>query len=131
MNVIKKGFGNRLNILRKSQNLTQEKLAEKIGINLRQLARIEAGESFVTADTLFNICKVLGISPNMLFEFEIQELEKKEENMLLKTLEKNISSISNETKKIEFLNLAYNSLFDKNALNELKTTIKGIELTLS
>lgn len=131
MNVIKKGFGNRLKILRKSQNLTQEKLAEKIGINLRQLARIEAGESFVTADTLFNICKVLGISPNMLFEFEIQELEKKEENMLLKTLEKNISSISNETKKIEFLNLAYNSLFDKNALNELKTTIKGIELTLS
>ena len=131
MIVIKKGFGNRLKILRKSQNLTQEKLAEKIGINLRQLARIEAGESFVTADTLFNICKVLGISPNVLFEFEIQELEKKEENMLLKTLEKNISSISNETKKIEFLNLAYNSLFDKNALNELKTTIKGIELTLS
>ena len=131
MNVIKKGFGNRLKILRKSQNLTQEKLAEKIGINLRQLARIEAGERFVTADTLFNICKVLGISPNVLFEFEIQELEKKEENMLLKTLEKNIYSISNETKKIEFLNLAYNSLFDKNALNELKTTIKGIELTLS
>ena len=73
MDCIKKGVGNALKDLRKLRNLTQEKLAEKVGINLRQLARIEAGESFVTSETLYNICKTLNISPSELFNFELGE----------------------------------------------------------
>lgn len=44
-------------------------------------------------------------------------------------LKQNIAKISTDKKKIEYLSLAYNSLQDKNALNELKILIKGIELT--
>lgn len=73
MDYIKKGFGNNLKDLRKLKNLTQEKLSELVGINLRQLARIEAGESFVTAETLYNICCILEISPSVLFDFELEE----------------------------------------------------------
>lgn len=71
MSSFKKTFGERLKQIRKLNNFTQEKLAESIGINLRQLARIEAGESFVTAETLEQICYILNISPSVLFDFPI------------------------------------------------------------
>ena len=54
--------------LRKIRNFTQEKLAESIGINLRQLARIEAGESFVSSDTLLKICTALETTPKSLIQ---------------------------------------------------------------
>lgn len=73
MDCIKKGFGNSLKDLRRLKNLTQERLAELVGINLRQLARIEAGESFVTSETLYNICKTLDVNPSVLFDFEMKE----------------------------------------------------------
>ena len=71
MDIIKHKFGERLKTIRKIKGFTQEKLSEQIGVNLRQLARIEAGESFISSETLLNICIALGISPNMLFDFDI------------------------------------------------------------
>ena len=69
LDIIKQKFGERLKAIRRLNNLTQEKLAEKIGINLRQLARIEAGGSFISSETLLSICLVLQISPSLLFDF--------------------------------------------------------------
>ena len=73
MDIIKKQFGERLKIIRNLKGLTQEILAEKIGINWRQLARIEAGESFIKSDTLYKICQILNITPSILFDFNIQD----------------------------------------------------------
>ena len=211
MDIIKKGFGERLKTYRKIRNMTQEKLAERIGINLRQLARIEAGESFVSSETLLNICIVLEITPSVLFDYDIDDgvlmseninkvhfnvirsgsivklipqAEQKEkfteipkdfnkkiqtmaercgkeifideledgisvsqkvfkptgeietiiQNSISKDYEKlkeNISTISDDKMKIEFMNLAFGSLQNVDALNELKILIKGIELTLA
>ncbi len=73
MDVIKKNFGECLKNIRKIRNYTQEQLSEKIGINLRQLSRIEAGDSFITSETLYKICTILKISPWELFNFDIQD----------------------------------------------------------
>ena len=140
MDIITKKFGENLKKFRKFENLTQEKLAEMIGVNLRQLARIEAGESFVSSETLLNICKALNISPRKLFDYEIKsqsESETKnkkflqEKNKEFDALTQNINKIKDNKTKLQFLNLAYNSLSDKKALSELKTMIKGIELILN
>ena len=72
MEAIKKGFGEQLKNIRKLKDLTQERLSENAGINQRQLARIEAGESFVTAETLGNLCLALEVEPNVLFDFKIK-----------------------------------------------------------
>ena len=72
MDIIKRGFGEQLKVMRKIKGLTQESLAERIGINLRQLARIEAGESFVSSQTLYKICNVLEVSPMALFNFDLE-----------------------------------------------------------
>lgn len=214
MDIIKKGFGSRLKIIRIMNKLTQEKLSEKIDINLRQLARIEAGESFVSSETLYNICSVLSISPDVLFDFDLEEealmtgarqnlhfsviktgnviklvsatknnayFSEQDYNFLCKVfdekmaamskrvgkeifvdevkdgnviatkifrpdgdaetirkqnietqldiLKEKITSISKDEKKLEFMNLAYDALSNKNALNELKMMIRGIEIT--
>lgn len=213
MSNLKYAFGQRIKELRKQRGLTQEKLAEKIGINLRQLARIEAGESFVTAETIENICRSLNLQLYELFNFEIQQVVLKtgtdntnmhfkaiksgnviqfinnnvennrsfqadslfdaderifgivknikrdviidefhngilvktkiyktngtietinhiKENKDFEMLREKILKIENDKKKIEFLNLALDSLTKKSALEELKTLIKGIELIL-
>lgn len=141
MSVIKKQFGERVKVLRKSKGFTQEALAESIGINLRQLARIEAGESFISSDTLYKICNTFKTSPKTLFDFDIDNTNK-EPNLLFNVIEnehalpkeytvlkKYISEIVNDTKKLEYMILAYKSLENKKSLNELKILIKGIELT--
>ena len=211
MDIIKKGFGDRLKTLRKIKNYTQEALAEEIGINLRQLARIESGESFISSTTLYKICKVLDIAPKTLFDFSVEDLllrtgtsnevyfnvikqdnvlrlvfdkkqpanlEGQDEEVLsfdsqmlalaqrlqkdvfvneiedgvvvltkiftpsgnIKTTVKNtaaddfenlknkLKQIVNDKKKLSYMNLAFESLHNKEALNELKILIKGIEL---
>lgn len=46
---------------RKSAGLTQVELAEKVGVQPRQVQRIEAGEDFPSRVTLERLCEVLGI----------------------------------------------------------------------
>ena len=52
MGEIRQNFGRHLKSLRKNCGFTQEQLSEKIGINQRQLTRIETGKSFPSFETL-------------------------------------------------------------------------------
>ena len=54
---------------RKMKNLSQEKLAELINISRTHMSRIETADCAVSLDVLFDICNVLEISPNKLFEY--------------------------------------------------------------
>ena len=60
-------FGENLKLYRKSHNLTQEVLAEKLEITPTHLSRIENGKSFVTVELLDALCVIFGISPATLF----------------------------------------------------------------
>ena len=67
---LKEQFGKQVKLLRQYRNMTQECLSELVDIDIRQLARIESGDSFVTAETLEKLCKALNISYKDLFTFE-------------------------------------------------------------
>lgn len=56
--------GDALQARRKAIGLTQEQMAEKIGISQNFYARIEAGTSGMSIETLMSICSVLLITPN-------------------------------------------------------------------
>lgn len=73
----RKVFGQKIKNLRKLHGLTQEKLSEIIDIDVRQVARIEAGESLPSVETLINISEVLKVTPNDLLEFLNQDDSKK------------------------------------------------------
>ena len=66
----KSGLGNNIKLLRKTKNITQEELAEIIGIHPRQLSKIETGEHFPSCKTLEKLCMVLDVEPKALFDFE-------------------------------------------------------------
>ena len=70
----KQAFGKNLKQIRKSKNITQETLAEMIGIHPRQVSKIETGEHFPNSTTLENICISFSVSPRELFNFDLQEI---------------------------------------------------------
>jgi len=74
---IKKNFGKRIKEIRLSLSLTQEQLAEQIGLSSKSLSQIELGNNFISAETLDLICKALKIKPKVLFDFEYLESSKK------------------------------------------------------
>lgn len=69
MKTLKEKLGARIQKIRKLQNLTQEKLAEKIGLDTPNLSNIERGKRFVSAETLEKIVSALNITEKELFDF--------------------------------------------------------------
>lgn len=69
----RKTFGQKIKNLRKLQKYTQERLSEMIDIDVRQVARIEAGESLPSIETLIRMCEVLNVTPNDLLGFLSQD----------------------------------------------------------
>ena len=55
-------IGQRLKKARTENNLTQEKLAEKLDVSIAFLSRIERGSSHISLKRLSQICDILGIS---------------------------------------------------------------------
>lgn len=74
-------FGKRIKELRKQHKITQEKLAELIGVEPQQICRIEKGSCFTTMETLEKFSKVFDVNIAELFKFS--HLSTKE-NLILK-----------------------------------------------
>lgn len=55
-------IGERIKNARKEKNMTQEKLAEQIGVSIAFLSRIERGNSQVNIKRLSQICKILDLT---------------------------------------------------------------------
>ncbi|MCP9612409.1 helix-turn-helix domain-containing protein [Coprobacter tertius] len=66
-------IGTRLTVLRKRSGLSQEELADKAGINLRTLQRIEKDECFPRGNTLKLLCDVLEVPVSDLADFGKRE----------------------------------------------------------
>ena len=67
---LKKLFGENLKQIRKRKGLTQEKLAELIGMDTRNLCKMENGNHFPQAKNLEKIIEVLDINIIELFDFQ-------------------------------------------------------------
>lgn len=60
---------NKLKTLRKENNLTQEELAKKIGVNLRTLQKWENGESSIRTKNAEKLAKHFGVSVGYLLGY--------------------------------------------------------------
>ena len=54
---------------RKEKGLSQTALAEKVNISRTHMSRIETADCAVSLDVVFDICDVLEIKPDKLFDF--------------------------------------------------------------
>lgn len=55
-------LGEAIKKARQSQNLTQEQLGEKIGVQKSQISKLERGKSVITIPTISKIFKALGVT---------------------------------------------------------------------
>ena len=129
----KKLFGAQVKLLRNFRKLTQEELSEQINIDIRQLARIEAGTSFVTSETIEKLCTALNVTYKELFDFEniednmtCEDIKKYKQNY--SKLSKLMQKIAQNDAKTEYISLAVNSLEKKTSLEKLKSIIFGMTL---
>ena len=60
---LKKLVGKKIQKIRKQRGITQEKLAEMIGIEVPSLSNIETGKFSPSIDTLQKLSSVLNVSP--------------------------------------------------------------------
>ena len=64
-----KDFPDRLAALRKDKGLTQQALADEVGVHVIQIRRYEGGKSQPTLDVIRNLAVALGVSADaLLFE---------------------------------------------------------------
>ena len=100
MSEVKKLLGRRVQELRKSQNIKQEKLAEFIGIAPRNLSNIETGRTFPSPENLVKISTALNVSLSDLFNFS----EKTTCVDFEKEILSNLSLLKNDKTKLGAIN---------------------------
>lgn len=81
-----KEMGERIYFRRKALKLTQEELAEKIGVSTQMISNLELGKKAIRPENLINICSVLNISSDYVLSGNksdnlVDEIAKKLNNL--------------------------------------------------
>jgi len=79
-------LGKRIRELRLARDLSQEALAEKMGVNAKYLGFIEQGRANPTLDVLLNLARCLKVEPVDLFNYAWLKLSEPEIRKKIKTL---------------------------------------------
>jgi transcriptional regulator with XRE-family HTH domain len=96
---IKRAVGKRIKIVRQRSGLTQDQLAEQVGLSPKYISGIERGVENPTMDILIRLAKMLGVEPYDLFLFgESEETEK----ALRKGIEKMVRETDREKLQLYF-----------------------------
>ena len=86
MQTAKELLGARVKEVRKLRQLSQERLAEKVGVEPKQISRIEGGKSSPSMDTLEAIARELQVEMKDLLDFHHLRDEEPIEDQALRIL---------------------------------------------
>lgn len=103
---IKQIVGKRVQKYRKQISLTQEALAELIGIDTISLSKIETGRNYPTSENITKLANALGVE---IYELFVDDALKSNEQ-LLKEILSDIDKISNNNQKLLILKASINSI---------------------
>ena len=73
MNIDYKVIGNRIKLARNDKKMTQEYLAEQLGLSTAFLSRIERGSTQISLKRLLEICTILNTEPGYLLNGTAQD----------------------------------------------------------
>ena len=68
-------LGNKISDLRKKENLSQEKLAEKIGVSRQSVSKWENGTAYPEMNRIFELCKIFHCKLNDLVNDNILDFD--------------------------------------------------------
>lgn len=99
MSDLKTKLGKRIQEIRKSQNITQEKLAELVNMDITSLSKIETGRNYPQPETIEKISSALGVDVSNLFTFN----KNFSSEDYCSAICKNLNFIKNNSEKLKFL----------------------------
>ena len=79
-------FGENLYALRKSAKMSQEILAEKVGVSRQSVSKWENGEAYPEMDNILKICKIFHCKINDLIHDDIQDIDSLDEEIKMKVV---------------------------------------------
>lgn len=88
-------IGNNIKTARQLKGFTQEKLAERLSKSVNFVSLVERGKSGIGIKTIIDICNILDIEPNSLFNGIVNYSNKKD-----KVIVDSISSLASDDKDI-------------------------------
>jgi transcriptional regulator with XRE-family HTH domain len=88
-------FGTRIRELRKAQRLTQEQLADVLGIEQKHVSLIEHGKSYPSLDRLVRIAEALNVPLPSLFEY----MHLNDETERARSIEEMLKGLSEDSQK--------------------------------
>lgn len=74
--ILLKEIGNRIYERRKYLKLTQEQVAEKMGVSVQMISNLELGKKAIRPENLVKICSVLNISNDYILTGKKSSVEK-------------------------------------------------------
>lgn len=94
-------FGENLQKLRKEKGISQEQLAEQLGVTRQSVSKWESGNSYPEMDKIVAICNIFHCDINVLINKDItEERQKKDASSIVKEV---FSGIANYIKKTIYL----------------------------
>ena len=95
-------FGDNLKNLRKSKNMSQEKLALKVNVSRQSVSKWETGEAYPEMNNILELCKIFHCHINDLVNDSIIDIDSLDEDVM----EKIVKFKENEQKKMKGLSKA-------------------------
>ena len=96
-------FGKRLKVFRKSQGLTQNEFADKLGVERSNISRYENGETLPSIETFLEMCNILNIDIENIIKYIEEEKNINIENPFnIDTVYVYYISSSNKSRKAKF-----------------------------
>lgn len=114
-------IGKFISVSRKNKNLTQEQLAERLGVSINAVSKWERGLNLPDVSLMKELCKILDITLNELFEGK-----KLTNNEMFDKAENNIISLMMTLKQLKIVNMLIQVLIN---LGIILTISSGVILT--
>ena len=77
---MKLNLAENLKKIRKENNLSQEQLAEKLGVSRQSVSKWEAGQAYPEMDKVLQICKLFNLNMDELFNQDVKEVNEVKES---------------------------------------------------
>ena len=79
-------FGEKLYNLRRSAKMSQENLAEKVGVSRQSVSKWENGDAYPEMENILKICKIFHCKINDLIHEDIQDIDSLDEEIKMKVV---------------------------------------------
>ena len=94
-------FGDNLKLIRKSKNMSQEQLAEKVNVSRQSVSKWENGEAYPEMNNILELCKIFNCKINDLVHTDMSDISSLDEEIIMNVVKFNekkqsqVKSLSN------------------------------------